>query len=101
MNAREVGFQFAVRLVSVVSVSYILAWLTIRSGSILPAAVAHAIYNTFMIGFSFSFSNPHWLTILLWSVAGFALFRFFPLLSPTTVAESDLPRVPEPEPSEV
>ena len=101
MTARDVGFQFAVRLASMVSVSYILAWLTIRSGSILPAALAHAIYNVFIIGFSFPFSNPHWLTILSWAVAGFAVFHFFPPPSPTRVVESEIQPAPEPEPSEV
>jgi membrane protease YdiL (CAAX protease family) len=101
MTARDVGVQLVVRLATMVSVSYVLAWLTIRSDSILPAAVAHAVYNMFIIGFSFPFSNPRWLSILLWAVAGFALFHFFPPPSPTTVAESAIPATPEPEPSEV
>jgi membrane protease YdiL (CAAX protease family) len=101
MTARDVGVQLVVRLATMVSVGYVLAWLTIRSDSILPAAVAHAVYNIFIIGFSFPFSNPRWLSILLWAVAGVVLFHFFPPPSPTTVAESAIPPAPEPEPSEV
>jgi membrane protease YdiL (CAAX protease family) len=101
MNARDIGVQLVVRIATMVTVSYILAWLTIRSDSILPAAVAHAVYNMFIIGFSFRFPNPRWLSIFLWAVAGFVLFHFFPPPSTTTVAESAIPPTPEPEPSEV
>jgi len=101
MTPRDVGIQLVVRLATMVSVSYVLAWLTIRSDSILPAALAHAIYNMFIIGSSFPFSNPYWLTILSWSVAGFSLFRFFPPPLSSSVAESDIPSPSEPQPSEV
>jgi membrane protease YdiL (CAAX protease family) len=101
MTVRGVAVQLIVWLAIMVSVSYVLAWLTIRSNSILPAAIAHAIYNMFIIGGTFPVPNPRWLTILLWSVAGFAVFRFSPPPSPTTVAESPIPPAPEPEPSEV
>jgi membrane protease YdiL (CAAX protease family) len=48
MTAGDVAVEFAARLASAVSLSYVLAWLTIRSESILPAAVSHAIYNNFV-----------------------------------------------------
>ncbi len=101
MTARDVGIQFVVRLASSVSVSYVLAWLTIRSDSILPAAVAHGVYNMFILGGSFPASNSRWLSILLWSVAGLTLFRFFPPPSASTVAESVVQPAPEPRLSEV
>lgn len=101
MTARDVCIVFVVRLASMVSASYIPAWLTIRSYSILPAAVAHAVYNMFIIGFSSPACNSQWLTLPLWAVIGFVLFRFFPPPSPTAVAGSDMPSPSEPQPSEV
>jgi len=101
MTAGDVAVEFAARLASAVSLSYVLAWLTIRSESILPAAVSHAIYNIFVTDRSLATRNPLWLNVALWAVAGVALFHFFPPPSPSTVAESDLPPAPEPQPSEV
>jgi len=101
MSAQDVALEFVVRLASTVFLSYVLAWLTIRSESILPAAVAHGMYNIFLGSGSLPFHNPLWLTSLLWALAGFALFHFFPPPSPTSVAELAMPPAPEAQPSEV
>lgn len=101
MTARDVAMQLIARLAGTVSLSYVLGWLTIRSDSILPAAVAHAIYNIFILGQSLPVHNPRWLSILLWAVAGFVLFYFFPTPSPDDLAESDIPSPSEPQRSEV
>jgi len=101
MAAQNVCIDVLGRLAGTISFSYVLAWLTIRSESILPAAVAHATYNAFTTARSLPIHTPHWLTFLLWLIAGFALFYFFPPPSPTTVTESAIPPAPEPEPSEV
>ena len=41
MPAQDVGIKLVVRLAGTISLSYVLAWVTIRSGSILPVAAAH------------------------------------------------------------
>jgi membrane protease YdiL (CAAX protease family) len=100
MSAQDVGIKLVVRLAGTISLSYVLAWVTIRSGSILPAAAAHGTYNIFITGRSMPVHDPAWLSILLWTAAGFALFHYFPL-SPNGVAESDVPAATEAEPFEV
>ncbi|MGA7853194.1 MAG: type II CAAX endopeptidase family protein [Candidatus Acidiferrales bacterium] len=100
MTAREVGIKLIVRLAGTISLSYVLAWVTIRSGSILPAAAAHGTYNIFITGRSLPLHDPPWLSILLWTVGGIALFRYFPS-SPNGVDESDMPSASEAEPTEV
>jgi hypothetical protein len=89
------------RLVGTVCLSYVLEWLTIRSESVLPAAVAHASYNTFLTAQSLAIRNPLWLTLPLWAVTGLVLLRFFSPRSSDTVAESDMPSAPQAAPSEV
>jgi len=101
MTAQAVAIALVVRIVGTICLSYGFAWLTIRSKSILPAAIAHAAYNAFLTSQSLPIHNPLWLTFLLWAIAGVALFRFFPALPPAIVAESDIPPAPEPQPSEV
>jgi membrane protease YdiL (CAAX protease family) len=100
-TARDVCIGLIGRLVATVCLSYVLAWLTIRSESILPAAVAHAGYNAFLTALSLPIRNPEWLTLPLWAVTGFVLLRFFPPPSPAAIAESAIPPASEPEPSEV
>lgn len=101
MTARDVGVGLVGRLVGTICLSYVLAWLTIRSESVLPAAVAHAGYNAFLTSRSLPTHNPQWLTLPLWAVTGFVLLRFFPPTSPISVPELDIQPAPEPEPSEV
>jgi len=98
MTAQDVCIGLVARLLVTVCLSYVLAWLTIRSESILPAAVAHATYN---LGWSLPTHSPEWLTLALWAAAGFVLLRFFLPPSPATVAETAIPPASEPEPSEV
>jgi membrane protease YdiL (CAAX protease family) len=98
MTAQDVCIGVVGRLLVTVSLSYVLAWLTIRSESILPAALAHATYN---LGWSLPIHSPQWLTLLLWAVAGFVLLRCFLPPSHVTIAEPAMPPAPEPEPSEV
>ena len=101
ITARDVGIGLVARLAGTISFSYVLAWLTIRSESILPAAVSHAIYNSFITSRPVPSHTPLWLMFLLWVATGSALFHFFPPRFPATDAQSDIPPAPEPEPSEV
>ena len=80
MTAAGVVVHIAERLTETVAQSYVLGWLTIRSRSILPAAVAHAIFN---ISVSHGFSNgtaygSTWIMALAWASLGYVLFRYFP-----------------------
>ena len=70
-----------------------LGWLTLRSGSIWPAVLAHGFANIWI------YSAPDSLGVLFrpilvvcWGLLGFVLFRFWP---PSTVPEAtdQLPEV--------
>lgn len=100
-TTRDVCIGLVGRLVGTVCLSYVLAWLTIRSESVLPAAVAHASYNAFLTAQSLPIRNPLWLTLPLWAGTGFVLLRFFSPPCSDTVAESDMPSAPQAAPSEV
>lgn len=79
----EVALRLFMRLASCVAMSYTLGWLTLRSGSIWPAALSHGLQNILV------FSSSQWLdapdlivarviVLICWGVLGFALFRFWP-----------------------
>jgi membrane protease YdiL (CAAX protease family) len=46
-------------LVMVVSISIVLAWLRLRSGSVWPCAILHASHNLFIQGFFTPLTAPH------------------------------------------
>ena len=75
------------RPIGTVCLSYVLAWLTISSESILPAALAHAAYNSLITDRAMPPRTPWWPSLLLWIAAGFVLLRFFPTQSADNVDE--------------
>jgi membrane protease YdiL (CAAX protease family) len=64
------------RLYMATAVSYVLGWLTIRSRSVLPAALAHGFYNIFLF---IPGETPGWVILALWAACGWILFRYFPV----------------------
>jgi len=73
--------HIARRLMETVVQAYVLGWLAIRSRSILPSTVCHAVFNmTVLSGISpASVRNPYWVYVMVWAVVGYVLFRYFPL----------------------
>lgn len=62
-----------------VTLSFVLAWLTLRSGSVVPAAIAHTVYNILIFSaFGLPFAGKSTLRIALWAVLAYLLFRYRP-----------------------
>jgi ABC-type uncharacterized transport system YnjBCD ATPase subunit len=60
------------------ALSFVLGWLTLRSGSVVPAAIAHTVYNILVLSaFGISFSGKSTLRAALWGVLAYALFRYW------------------------
>jgi membrane protease YdiL (CAAX protease family) len=78
MTLAGVLIGIATRLIDTVVYSYVLAWLTIESQSILPATVAHAFSNILVFYSPLPVRTPFWSLVALWAIAGFILFRYFP-----------------------
>jgi len=73
---------------------FVLSWLTLRSKSLLPATLAHGLFNVFVYSKSdFSFPGKHWVHLGLWGVFAYVLFRYWP---PSIESEA-LPYVEERE----
>lgn len=94
MTDQRVLLTLSERLLGTVVLSYVLAWLTIQSKSILPAGIAHATYNIFITDYSFTFRTPWWLAIVLWAAVGYLLFRYFPPTKPAEPTALSLPQGP-------
>jgi membrane protease YdiL (CAAX protease family) len=62
------------RLLGAILLGFALSWLTLRSKSVLPAAVTHTAVNRI----STSAGSSFYLALVLWAVADLLLFRFWP-----------------------
>lgn len=72
--------HLGMRLFMCVTLSVVLGWLTLRSGSVLPAAVAHTLYNVIVFsGFGPPFLGKSVVQVALWAAGAYVLFRFWPV----------------------
>lgn len=82
--------RLAFRVFMCLALGFVLSWLTLRSGSVLPAAVAHAIYNILVFSdFGPPFPGKATVRAALWAVLAYVLFRYWPVKEedePGTVA---------------
>ena len=68
------------RILFCLALSYVLGWLTLRSHSILPAAIAHTFYNTLvMSGVGPPFVGKDTVLVALWGFLAWVLFRYWPV----------------------
>lgn len=67
------------RLIMCVVHGFGLSWLTLRSKSLLPATLAHGLYNVFVDTKSdVSFPGQSWVHLGLWGLFAYVLFRYWP-----------------------
>ena len=76
MTATVIILTLIRRLFTTIALSYVLAWLTIRSRSVLAAAFAHGFYNIFL---NLPVHTSWWLMPALWAACAWVLFRYFPV----------------------
>lgn len=68
------------RILFCLALGYVLSWLTLRSGSIWPAAVTHTVSNVLvMAAFGIQTKWDKELDILIWAILAIVLFCFWPV----------------------
>lgn len=99
----QVFFKLVFRLFSCVVLGYVFGWLTLRSGSIWPAALAHGFHNVWVL------SGLQWLgeqdslwvryiPWVGWVLLAVALYRFWPPSIVQDVSIESEPDVGEQQP---
>jgi membrane protease YdiL (CAAX protease family) len=94
---QEVFAKLGYRIFVCVALSFALAWLTLRSQSVLPATIAHTVYNVLV----FSPNGPQFagkavLRVALWTVLAYVLFRYWPVPSEARLGAVTPTANPEP-----
>jgi membrane protease YdiL (CAAX protease family) len=70
------------RMFMCVVLSFVLAWLVLRSESVIPAAIAHALYNVLVSSpLGPPFAGKEVLRVALWGALAYLLFRYWPVPS--------------------
>lgn len=80
----QVPIHLLTRLWFCVTMGYVFGWLTLRSGSIWPAALAHGMQDVWPFSNSVLFQGQdrivaRIIAAVCWGVLAFALFRWWPL----------------------
>jgi len=97
LTGTDVLLKLTWRLLFCLALSYVLGWLTLRSGSILPAAIAHTFYNILvMSGFGPPFIGKDTVLVALWAVLAWALFRYWPVQAEDIPEATGAAQGPEP-----
>jgi membrane protease YdiL (CAAX protease family) len=93
MALDQIFLMIVTRFLSTISHSFTLGWLTLRSKSILPAAMMHALSNVLIVS-SQPLHSPPWLVLLLWTLLAYLLFRYWPPenVPPVYTADATLDR---------
>jgi membrane protease YdiL (CAAX protease family) len=80
--------------------NYVLAWLTLRFSSVIPAALAHAFYNVLVFSeFDPPFPGKNAVRLGLWAILAWLLFRYWPLQIEQDAAQEGATPTPTPEPA--
>jgi membrane protease YdiL (CAAX protease family) len=73
----EVLSHLGYRLFMCLALSFVLAWLTLRSGSVVPAAIAHTFFNILVVSpLGPPFAGKGMLRVALWTALAYVLFRY-------------------------
>ena len=97
MTDRGMLWQLGIRIAICTAHNFVFSWLTLRSGSVLPSTLAHALYNLFIFG-GFGPRLP-WkveIEIVLWGLVALLLFRYWPIHAPEPELEAAPGSAPEP-----
>ena len=97
-TAQGAILTLASRIFTCLVLGYVFGWLTLRTSSILPASLAHTIYNVlFFSEFGQPFPGKSTLQVSLWGVLACAFFRYWP--ARTENGPKTTPEVGNPEPA--
>ena len=74
------------RIFMCLALNFVLAWLMLRSQSVVPAAIAHTLYNILVFSpIGPPFAGKTELRVALWAVLAYVLFRYWPVPSEVTL----------------
>jgi membrane protease YdiL (CAAX protease family) len=90
-------WQLLLRVCISVALNSVFCWITLKSQSVFPAAVAHTLYNVFVIGgFGPEFPGKIEVQVALWGALALLLFIYSPIRTREPENQAAIGPTPEP-----
>ena len=69
-----------VRIIFCLGMNYVLAWMVLHWRSVMPAGIAHTVWNMLVLADVFTSVETQYLDCGLWLMIAYCLFRFWPVV---------------------
>ena len=80
LSVPGVLLALSVRIIFCVGMNYVLAWMVLHWGSIVPAGIAHTVWNMLVLSNVYTSVETRYLDCGLWLMIAFFLYRFWPVM---------------------
>lgn len=81
------------RIVFCLGMNYVLAWMVLHWKSVVPAGIAHTVWNMLVFSNVYTSVETRYLDCGLWLLIAFCLFRFWPVVEKESDAGMEAPNL--------
>jgi len=93
LSVLDVFLVLLVRIIFCLGMNYVLAWMALHWRSIVPAGIAHTVWNMLVLSDVSDRNEARYIDCLLWLVIAFFLFRFWPVVEKESDAGMEAPNL--------
>ena len=93
LSVLDVFLVIFVRIIFCLGMNYVLAWMALHWRSIVPAGIAHTVWNMLVLSDVSDRNEARYIDCLLWLVIAFFLFRFWPVVEKESDAGMEAPNL--------
>jgi membrane protease YdiL (CAAX protease family) len=91
LSALDVLLVLLTRIIFCLGMNYVLAWMVLRWRSIVPAGIAHTVWNMLVLSEVSTSDETRYSDCGLWLMIAFFLFRFWPVVEKESDAGMEAP----------
>jgi membrane protease YdiL (CAAX protease family) len=93
LSVLDVFLVLLVRIIFCLGMNYVLAWMVLHWRSVVPAGIAHTVWNMLVLSDVSDSVETRYLDCGLWLMIAFFLFRFWPIVEKESDAGMEPPNL--------
>ncbi|HTB92733.1 MAG TPA: CPBP family intramembrane glutamic endopeptidase [Candidatus Sulfotelmatobacter sp.] len=93
LSVLDVFLVIFVRIILCLGMNYVLAWMALHWRSIVPAGIAHTVWNMLVLSDVSDRNETRYIDCGLWLMIAFCLFRFWPVVQQESDAGMEAPNL--------
>jgi membrane protease YdiL (CAAX protease family) len=93
LSVLDVFLVIFVRIIFCLGMNYVLAWMVLHWRSIVPAGIAHTVWNMLVLSDVSDSVETRYFTCGLWLMIALCLFRFWPVVKQESDAGMEAPNL--------